>query len=364
MTSRASTRITIIDVARHAHVSAGTVSNALTGKRPVAEATRRRILAAIADLGYQPNLLARGLVNQRSQTIGVVASGLEYYGPSRTLIGIDREANTLNYSVLLDLLHSPTGDNVETILNMLTARRVDGIIWAVHEIGQNRAWVNSERLSELPPIVFLTMQPKPGITVINTDNCLGARLAVEHLLAQGRKVVGHISGPTAWWEARERLRGWQMALRQVGHTPDADLMVEGDWFAASGEAGLYQLLTQRSDVDAVFVANDQMALGALRAAHQVGKRVPEDLAVVGYDNMPEAAYFWPALTSIRQRLSEVGRLAIQILHSMIEARRADRETVATHVHTLSPELIVRDSSRPFPPAPAGEPAPNGAGLYM
>lgn len=349
MTKRVPARITIIDVARHANVSAGTVSNALTGKRPVAEATRQRILSAISELGYQPNLLARGLVNQRSQTVGVVASGLEYYGPSRTLIGIDREANTLGYSLLLDLLHSPVGDNVDAVLNMLTARRVDGIIWAVHEIGHNRDWVNSERLVELPPIVFLTMQPRPGITVINTDNCLGARIATDHLLAHQRRVVGHIAGPLSWWEARERLRGWQLALLQAGLTPGDDLVVEGDWYAASGEAGLYQLLTRRPDVDAVFAANDQMALGVLRAAHRLGKRVPEDLAVVGYDNMPESAYFWPALTSVRQRLSEVGRLAIQTLHGMIEASRAPREGAAgpipTRVHTLSPELVIRDSSR-------------------
>jgi LacI family transcriptional regulator len=356
MTKRIPTRITIIDVARHAHVSAGTVSNALTGKRPVAEATRQRILSAISELGYQPNLLARGLVNQRSQTVGVVASGLEYYGPSRTLIGVDREANTLGYSLLLDLLHSPVGDNVDAVLNMLTARRVDGIIWAVHEIGHNRDWVSAERLVELPPIVFLTMQPRPGITVINTDNCLGARIAVDHLLAHKRQVIGHIAGPATWWEARERLRGWKFALEQVGLAPSSDLVAEGDWYAASGEAGLYQLLTRRPDVDAVFAANDQMALGALRAAHQLGKRVPEDLAVVGYDNMPESAYFWPALTSVRQRLSEVGRLAIQTLHGMIESRRANGEGAAgampTHVHTLSPELIIRDSSRSLTAIPA------------
>ncbi len=345
MTRRNPTRVTIIDVARRAHVSAGTVSNALTGKRPVAEVTRQRILDAIAELGYQPNLLARGLVNRRSQTVGVVASGLEYYGPSRTLIGIDREANLLGYSLLLDLLHSPLGDNVDAVLDMLTARRVDGIIWAVHEIGQNRQWVNRERLVELPPIVFLTMQPQPGITVINTDNCLGARIAVDHLLAQGRKAVGHVSGPLSWWEARERLRGWQVALQRAGYTPCDDLVVEGDWYAASGEAGLYQLLAQRPDLDAIFTANDQMALGALRAAHQIGKRVPEDLAVVGYDNTPESAYFWPSLTSVRQRLSEAGRLAIQTLHGMIEAQRSHRAAAAARVHTLNPELVVRDSSR-------------------
>lgn len=337
-------RVTIVDVARAAHVSAGTVSNALTGKRPVAEETRQRIMHAINDLGYQPNLLARSLVNRRTQALGVVTSGLEYYGPSRTLIGIDQEASALNYVLLLDLLHSPMENNVDAVLNILSARRVDGIVWAVHEIGNNHAWIAEERLAKLPPVVFLTMQPQRGVAVINTDNVRGARMATQHLIDQGRRVIGLISGPEKWWEARERLHGWRQCLLDAGLGADDSLVVYGDWTAASGEIGLYQLLTARPDVDAIFAANDLMALGVLRAAHRLGKRVPEDLAVVGYDNMPESAFFWPALTTVRQRLADSGRLAIQTLHSMVEARRHGRAVQIPTVQTLNPELIVRESS--------------------
>src|SRR5688572_20734306 len=185
MTIHLSHRVTIIDVAHHANVSAGTVSNALTGKRPVAEDTRARIMQAIRDLGYQPNLLARGLVNQRSQTLGIVASGLEYYGPSRTLIGIDQEANALGYSLLLELLHNPLESNVDALLNLLSARRVDGIIWSVHDIGNNRTWVAPERLKQLPPIVFLTMNPQPDVMIMNPDSYQGAQMATQHLLDLG-----------------------------------------------------------------------------------------------------------------------------------------------------------------------------------
>lgn len=337
-------RVTIIDVARQANVSAGTVSNALTGKRPVAEETRTRIMQAIRELGYQPNLLARGLVNQRSQTVGVVASGLDYYGPSRTLIGIDQEANALGYALLLDLLHSPMEGNVDAMLNLLSARRVDGIIWAVHEIGNNRAWVASERLKRLPPIVFLTMNPQPGIPVINTDNYLGATMATEHLLTLGRRTVALISGPSLWWEARERVRGWRDCLVAAGREAGDDLIYMGDWHAGSGEAGLMALLERRPDIDAVFVANDEMALGVLRAAHRLDKRIPEDLAVVGYDNMPDVPYFWPALTSVRPRLLEIGRVAIQTLHNIVEARRHNQDVTIPEVQTLSPELMVREST--------------------
>ena len=130
--------VTIIDVARRAQVSAGTVSNMLTGKRPVAEETRLRIMEAIEELGYQPNLLARSLVSRFSNTLGVIAAGLEYYGPSRTLVGIEEKANELGYSLLLDLLHNPEETDVEGALDDLTSRRVDGIIWAVHEVKNNR----------------------------------------------------------------------------------------------------------------------------------------------------------------------------------------------------------------------------------
>lgn len=344
MAIHSSHRVTIIDVARHANVSAGTVSNALTGKRPVAEETRIRIMQAIRDLGYQPNLLARGLVNQRSQTVGIVASGLDYYGPSRTLIGIDQEANALGYALLLDLLHSPIEANVDAVLNVLSARRVDGIIWAVHEIGNNRSWVASERLNRLPPIVFLAMNPQPGVTVVNTDNYLGGKMAAQHLLELGRRSIGLISGPTNWWEARERLRGWRDCLVAAGRDASDSLIRPGDWRPASGEEGLVALLAARPDVDAVFVANDEMALGVLRAAHRLGKRIPEDLAVVGYDNMPEVPYFWPALTSVRPRLLEVGKLAIQTLHTIVEARRHNHEVATPEVQTLSPELVVREST--------------------
>lgn len=344
--------ITIKDVAQRAGVSPGTVSNALSGKRPVSAATRARIFQVIEELGYQPNLLARSLVNRRSHTIAVVTSEVVYYVPSRILTGIDEQAEELGYSLLLSLVRDPTQVNAPELLANLSARRVDGIIWAVHEVADNRAWFSAERLAALPPITFLAMQERPGATIVRLDNRAGARLVVEHLAAQGCRRIGHVSGPLDWWEARERVAGWRCALAQAGLPNDESLLVEGDWSATSGEHGMRTLLERHPDLDAVFAANDLMAMGVLQAAHRMGRRVPEDVAVVGFDNTPEAPYFWPPLTSVEQHLSEIGRMVTFQLHKQIEARKQgvqpqiDGAVVSGQatVTQLTPTLVVRESS--------------------
>jgi LacI family transcriptional regulator len=337
--------VTIKDVAKRANVSPGTVSNALTGKRPVSAETRLRILDAIAELGYQPNVLARSLVNRRSETLAVVASGLEYYGPSRTVVGIEQEANSLGYSLLLSLLHDPVNANVEQALSSLAARRVDGVVWAVPEIGDNRNWVSPERLGRLPPMIFLSMGMRRGVPLVAVDNRAGAALAAAHLLKGNRRYIGMITGPLEWWEARERCAGFKEALDQAG-TPLPDrLVAESDWTAAGGEEAMRRLLLQSPDIDAVFASNDQMALGALRVAGLLGRRVPADLAVVGFDNIPESASFCPPLTTVYQALVEAGRLAVRELHNIIEGRHDGKEWTEPVARLLAPELNVRQSSQ-------------------
>jgi len=332
--------ITVKHVAQRAGVSQGTVSNVLTGKRPVSPNTRTRILQAIEELGYKPNLLARSLVNRRSHFIAVVTSEVEHFGPSHILSGIDEQAEELGYSLLLTLMRDPAETDVEQTITNLVARGVDGIIWAVHQVGDNRRWFTAERRKELPPIVFVTMEPKPGFTIINIDNWAGAELAVNHLISAGRKVIGHITGPQEWWEARERLQGWRDTLSAAGLEHSDELLVHGNWSAESGESALRQLLARRPDMDGIFVGNDQMALGALQAAHRLGHAVPADLALVGFDDIPESRYFWPPLTTIHQGLFEIGRLALQSVHTNIEgtAAKSDKTIV------IQPELIVRESS--------------------
>ncbi len=335
---------TVKDVASKANVSPGTVSNVLTGKRPVAPTTRERVLRVIEELGYQPNILARSLINRRSETIAVVASGLDYFGPAQAVTGIEREADRNGYSIILELIPWLDSSQIKRALSTLVGRQVDGIIWAVPEIGNNREWVLTQDLGRLPPIVFLSMAPRPGLPILTAGNRVGAYLATKHLIQQGRRRIARISGPSDWWEVRERSSGWAAALEQANLPCDDGLVVEGDWYASSGELGLRTLLDRQPNIDAVVVGNDQMALGVLRAARRGGRRVPDDLAVVGFDNTPESAYFWPPLTTVDQHLRDVGSAAVRLLNQLIDARLADEPAPEPVAAVVEPELIVRESS--------------------
>ncbi len=337
--------ITIIDVARQAGVSPGTVSNALSGKRPVSGAARSRILQAITELGYEPNFMARGLVSQRSHIISIVVTetrDLGFYGYSSTLTGIQQKATELGYSLMLHFVEEQHGVNVGPTLNEINKYQVDGIIWAVHEIEGNRDWVQTIPPEKYPPLVHLHMHPASSLNVIAIDNRAGGRLATDHLLAQGCRSIGIITGPQNWWEARERLAGWRDSLQRAGLAVSDSLIAEGDWLADSGAQGMKTLLAQNPALDAVFVSNDTMALGALHTAHQLGVAVPNQVRLVGFDNTPEAAMYWPPLTSVRQGLKRMGCRAVEVLHQAIEQEPA---AVAPLQELLQPELVVRSSSQ-------------------
>ncbi len=335
---------TLRDVAALAGVSTKTVSRVVNNQGEIKETTRQRVQLAIEQLGYKPNILARSLIHQRSNTLAVVAWGIDYFGPSRTVVGIEQQARELGYSLFLNLVGQPGDGSHEQVLDTLVAYRVDGIIWAVPEVGDNRDWVKSARLDHLPPIVFLSMEPRPGLAVVAIDNRSGARQATRHLIEQGRRKIGIITGPLAWWEARQRYAGWQDALQEAGMTPSPLLVVEGDWASISGEQGLQTLLAQEPGIDAIFASSDQIALGALGTAHRSGRKVPQDLAIVGFDNTPDSACFWPPLTTVFQQLIDVGRIAVQNLHTMIEANRQSRTFSEATVTLVKPELIIRASS--------------------
>lgn len=339
-------RVTIKEVARIAGVSTQTVSRVLNDRPDVSAETRQRIQTIIADLGYSPNVLARSLIQGRSHTLGVVGYGVSYYGPSRVVTGIERRANELGYSLLLSLVRDPETNDGEEIFRNLLARQVDGIIWAVPEIGANRNWV-AESMHQLSvPVVFINMQPINGLSVVAMDNREGGRLAAQHLLSQGYRRIGIITGPDSWWESRQREQGWREAMLAAGIAAREldNLKVTGDWYPTSGEVGLQELLNRTPDLEAVFAFNDPMAAGALLTARRQKRQVPKDLAVVGFDDTPEAAYYSPALTSIHQPLLEMAGQAVDLLHMTLEAMLDEQEVDPSQVIWMHPRLVERSSS--------------------
>jgi len=338
-------RVTIKQVAAEAGVSTQTVSRVLNDRPDVARETRRRVRDVINRLGYRPSQAARSLSRGLSYSLGIVAYGIEFFGPSRALSGIERQAVELGYSPLLYLVREPASNDVARFINDLLSRNVDGIIWAVPEIGDNRDWIEAHLDSLSVPVVFHSMGPRPGLSTVSVDNYSGGRLATQHLINQGYRHIGLITGPMDWWEARERARGWREAMTEAGLIgPGLGEIVYGSWDAVAGEDGLNQLLDRRPDIEAIFVGNDQMALGVLQTARRRGLRIPHDLAIVGFDDIPEAAYFWPPLTTVSQPLFDLGRKSVAELTRMIKLGRRDLATIDPQTIMLQPKLVVRESS--------------------
>jgi LacI family transcriptional regulator len=322
-----SKRLTIRDVAAAAGVSTQTVSRVINDRPDVAPETFSRVREVIRKTGYTPNMVARSLIQGRSHVLGVVASGIEYFGPSRIITGIERQADAMGYSISLSLVLEPQTEDVERILDGLKSRQVDGVVWAIPEIGKNRAWcrLQSSRL-QVPVVLVGGMIGKPYLPSIGIDNETIGHVATDYLIAGGATTVGIITGPSSWCEAGERLRGWRQSLE--AHDLDAadSLVFEGDWTASSGEQGLRELLDRRPEIDAVFASNDQIALGVLQEAHRRGKKIPDELSVVGVDDIEEAAHFWPPLTTLRQPLYESGVLAVQEIDRLICQEQPSRSS--------------------------------------
>lgn len=337
-------RATIKEVASAAGVSTQTVSRVINDRPDVSPETRKRVQEIIDQLDYQPSALARSLIRQRSYTLGVVTAGLKYIGPSRTLSGITSAAEGAGYSLLLKELPQFDAVNVTPIFQTLLSRHVDGIIWAVPEIGENLNWVNKLSLDLDIPIVYLTMKSLEKICVVSINNYLGGQLAMSHLLDQGYRHIGHISGPLDWWEARERKSAWSDGLKEASLEVKDEHWVEGNWSSASGAKAIKKLLKQYPEMDAVFVANDQMALSVMQYACRRELRIPGELGVVGFDDIPESAYFWPPLTTVQQDQYNVGEVAVEEIIKIIESGWHEHEPVRPKSIMLAPTLVVRQSS--------------------
>jgi DNA-binding LacI/PurR family transcriptional regulator len=327
----------MMDVARLAGVSHQTVSRVLNDHANVRPQTRERVLEAMRELDYQPNSAARTLVTRRSNTLGIVTVDSTLFGPASMLYGIEQAARSAGYFVSIASISSLSQRTVTEAVNRLREQAVEGIFVILPKDSgvAALATVSTGFLA-----VAVGVGDGAEVPVVCVDNIAGAILATAHLLEHGHRTVHHISGPVGMPESRERRLGWRKALTAAGAAvPD---VLVGDWSAKSGYE-LGQRLARDVGVTAVFCGNDQMALGLLRALSEVGRRVPKQVSVVGFDDIPEAPFMIPPLTTVKQDFAEVGRRSMQLF---VELASGERPRGQIKIQ-LTPELIVRESTGPL-----------------
>lgn len=329
-----------VDVARLAGVSQKTVSRVFNDEPYVSADVRRRVLDAAEQLGYRRNNAARALASGRTRSIGVVTLGTALYGPASLLMGVERVVRDTGYA--LRVVNTMEGDpaGISGAVDSLLDQGVDGIV--ISEPIDEESGDGSVRV-DVPVLVLGAPPPVDAPTVLAAGGGadLMARAAVEHLLDLGHATVHHLAGPQRWYAAKDRMEGWRAAL--VAHGRPVPPVVEGDWSAASGYAAGRELAAD-GDLTAVFVANDDMAIGLIRALAEAGLRVPEDVSVVGFDDVPVAAYVTPPLTTVRQPFDAVAQEGLKRLVHAIENPGAEP------LPTTGPpvDLVVRASTGPAP----------------
>lgn len=324
------------DVAALAGVSHQTVSRVINGLPHVGAGTRERVLAAIKELDYRPNTAARALVTRRSSTIGIISTETGLYGPNSIHRTVEEAAREAGYFAGSVSLKSITAAGLTDAIEHLRRQSVEGIVMIA---AQHEALDLIRRQDPGVPLVVVEGDLTRAKFAVGVDQHRGALEATRHLVGLGHRRIGHLSGPRGWTEAEARTQGWRDALAEAGLEPGPCLV--GDWTAECGfELG--RELAADVDLTAVFVANDQMAVGVLRALHESGRRVPDDVSVVGFDDSPESAYLIPPLTTVHQDFPEVGRRAIAVLHAAIvgEDESLDR--------LIRPDLVVRASTAAAP----------------
>lgn len=326
--------VTLEQVAQHAGVSPSTVSRILNGTAVVSALKQQAVAQAIAQLGFVPNPVARSLAGGRSHSVGVVTQAIDspYYGGA--LRGIEQTLEAAGYSPLFT---SGQWDVVEEArcIELLRARRVDGLIVLTGRLS-DAALRGIAR--QLPVVVTGRNLKATNLFSLNFDNFEGGRLATRHLVSLGHRRIAFISGDPVHPDASERLRGYRSALEEASITPDPSLVVPGKYHEESGRVAIETLLQAKRSFSAVFAANDQMAMGAGLALHQHGLRVPDDVSLVGFDDLHTSRYMIPPLSTVHQPVEELGRLAALAMLDLLAGRKPTAG--------LPPPLfVVRDSAR-------------------
>jgi len=331
-------QVTIFDVARQAGVSESTVSRVLNGTARVSQLKRQAVDRAIEALGFQPNAFARGLATGRSRAIGVVTQAIDspFYGEG--MRGIEQTLQASGYTPIFMSGHW-NSDDEERCIRELIQRRVDGIILFAGRLGATQIEVFAKQL----PVVVTgkTIQAK-GVFSLAVDDFEGARLATQHLIELDHRNIAFISGPRDHPDALARFKGYRAALDQAGIAFAPNLVAPGNFLEVGGRSAGQRLLDLGERFTAVVCANDQTAFGLQLALFHRGLRVPDDVSVVGFDDLAASAYFLPPLTTVRQPVFEMGELSAQALLLMLESRMPS-------LHAPRVTLVVRESTRALPP---------------
>ena len=327
-------RPSIRDVARLADVSYQTVSRVLNDHPSVRPETRQRILEVMEQLQYRPNLAARALVTSRSHTIGILAAGSSMYGPASSIAAIEAAARSRGYWVSTANIDPTDPQSIPEGLAHLMAQSIEGLVVIAPQVRVFRA-LAAQQLDI--PYVTLQSTDLDADHTLSVDQVAGARLATKHLINQGHRQIYHLAGPQDWIEAEARMRGFLAEMSASDIPTTAPIL--GDWTAEFGYYAGRELLSVR-DFTAIFSSNDQMALGLIHAIRDEGLDVPRDISIVGFDDIPEAAHFWPPLTTVRQDFAELGRRCVELLLGHVGA---DGEPAMA---TIVPELVVRGSTGP------------------
>jgi LacI family transcriptional regulator len=326
---------TLHDVAEYSGVSYQTVSRVINHHPNVSPDTRERVQRAINTLGYKPNKVAKSLAAKQSNTLALVTFGMDYYGPNQLILNIERVSKALNYDLIFSNVNESSGEQIGRVLESLSGRQVDGIVAILPVEGATY----EELVAICPdiPIVQIDSEIDAAIPSVVIDQGYGSRILTEHLISLGHRRIAEISGPLNWFGAQARHQQWQATMQAAGLS--AEISIEEDWKPSGGYRAVQALFQRTSDFTAIVAANDQMALGAIHALHERGLRVPQDVSVVGFDDMPEAAYFQPPLTTIRQDFSQLGVTAIEYLLA-----RIDNPDTPLKQHIIYPQLVIRSSA--------------------
>jgi LacI family transcriptional regulator len=332
---KASPRTTLLDVARRAGVSYQTVSRVINQHPNVSEDTKARVLSAITELDYQPNRAAQNLAGTRSKTMFLVTYGLSHYGPAQMMVNIEYACRTAGYDLIFTNINEAQPDSLRETIDYIRRWEADGLLL----ITPVRNLVYDDIISwwGARPLVLIGTRPGLNVPSVVVDQQAGTRAVTQHLIDLGHHQICEISGPLDWFDAQARHEGWRQTLLDVGLTPGRS--IEGYWTSESGYNAVQWLIQRGEKFTALVVGNDQMAIGAVHALRERGLRIPEDVSVVGFDDIAESAYLWPPLTTVRQDFDQLGRSGVEYL-----IERIQNPSEAGDQRVIQPELVVRGST--------------------